>query len=99
MDELRRMSVQVQEALRRIPGASDVRDNMGPSRLDVKLLPNREALDFYEIDQDDLAYQVRFAMTDDEIGKFPLGGTETIWRFVSVWHGPAARVCRAVQHG
>ncbi len=76
MEELRHMSVQVQGALSRIPGASDVRDNLGPSRLDVKLLPNREALDFHQIDQNDLAYQVRFAMTDDEIGKFPLGGTE-----------------------
>ncbi|MEA2038734.1 MAG: efflux RND transporter permease subunit [Thermodesulfobacteriota bacterium] len=76
MEDLRRISLQVQAALREIPGTSDVRDNLGPSRLDVKLLPNREALDFYQIDQDDLACQIRFAMTDDEIGKFPLGGTE-----------------------
>lgn len=76
MEDLRRISLQVQAALREVPGTSDVRDNLGPSRLDVKLLPNREALDFYQIDQDDLAYQIRFAMTDDEIGKFPLGGTE-----------------------
>ncbi len=76
METLRQMSIQVQGALQRIPGASDVRDNLGPSRMDVKLLPNREALDFHGINQDDLAYQVRFAMTDDEIGKFPLEGTE-----------------------
>ncbi len=76
MDDLRRMSAQVQTAVRTIPGVSDVRDNLGPSRLDMKLHPNREALDFYQIDQDDLAYQIRFAMTDDEIGKFPLGGTD-----------------------
>ncbi|MBL7204362.1 MAG: efflux RND transporter permease subunit [Desulfobacteraceae bacterium] len=75
-EKLREMALQVQTALRRIPGATDVRDNLGASRSDVKFLPNREALDFYQIDQDDLAYQVRFAMTDDEIGKFPLGGTE-----------------------
>ena len=76
MEELRRMSAKVQATLRKIPGASDVRDNLGPSRLDVKLFPNREALDFYQINQNELAYQVRFAMTDDEIGKFPLSGTE-----------------------
>ncbi len=76
MERLREMSVQVQAALMGIPGASDVRDNLGPARQDVKFIPNREALDFYQIGQDDLAYQMRFAMTDDEVGKFPLGGTE-----------------------
>ncbi|HEJ83009.1 MAG TPA: efflux RND transporter permease subunit [Desulfobacteraceae bacterium] len=76
MERLREMSVQVQAALRGTPGASDVRDNLGSARQDVKFLPNREALDFYQIGQDDLAYQMRFAMTDDEVGKFPLGGTE-----------------------
>ncbi len=76
MERLREMSLQVQEALRGIRGASDVRDNLGPARQDVRFLPNREALDFHRIRQDDLAYQMRFAMTDDEVGKFPLGGTE-----------------------
>lgn len=76
MEMLREMSIAVQAALRGIPGTSDVRDNLGPSRQEVKFYPNREALDFYQIPQDDLAYQVRFAMTDDEVGKFPLGGTE-----------------------
>ncbi len=75
MEWLRNISLQVQEALRSIPGASDVRDNLGPPRLDLKLQPNREALDFYNIGQEDLAYQVRFAMTDEKIGKFPLPGT------------------------
>jgi multidrug efflux pump subunit AcrB len=76
MERLREMSSHVQAALRAIPGASDVRDNLGSARQDVKLLPNREALSFYGISQDDLAYQMRFAMTNDEVGKFPLGGTE-----------------------
>jgi len=76
MERLRDISVQVQAAVRGIPGASDVRDNLGAARQDVKFLPNREALDFYQIGHDDLAYQMRFAMTDDEVGKFPLGGTE-----------------------
>lgn len=76
MEKLREMAMQVQTALKTVPGASDVRDNLGPSRLDIKLIPNREFLDFYGIDQEDLAYQVRFAMTDEEIGKFPLKGTE-----------------------
>ncbi len=76
MDHLRRIAMQVTDALRAVPGATDVRDNLGPPRLDIKLLPNREALDFFEIDQRELAAQVRFAMTDEEIGKFPMPGTE-----------------------
>lgn len=75
MDMLRQTSLEVQEALRSIPGASDIRDNLGPSQVDMKLKPNREALDFYDINQEDLAYQVRFAMTDEKIGKFPMPGT------------------------
>jgi len=76
IEKLREISLQVQGVLKKIPGTADVRDNLGPSRLDVKFLPNREAIDFYQINQRDLAYQVRFAMTDDEIGKFSLKGTE-----------------------
>ncbi len=76
MERLRETALQVQSALRAIPGASDVRDNLGDPRLDIKLVPNREALDFYKIEQEDLAYQVRFAMTDEMIGEFPLEGTE-----------------------
>lgn len=75
MDLLRDMAAQVRDALRAIPGATDVRDNLGPPRLDIKLLPNREALDFFGIDPQDMAAQVRFAMTDEEIGKFPMPGT------------------------
>ncbi|MFH1241762.1 MAG: efflux RND transporter permease subunit [Pseudomonadota bacterium] len=61
-EKLREIVLQVQSALRAIPGASDVRDNLGPPRLDIKLVPKREALDFHRIDHEDLAYQVRFAM-------------------------------------
>ena len=76
MESLREISLQVQTALRKTRGITDIRDNLGPSRSDVKFLPNREALDFYQINQDELAHQIRFAMTEDEICKFPIGGTE-----------------------
>jgi len=75
MDRLRSISLDVQAALRKIPGTSDVRDNLGPSRSDAKLLPRRESLDFYGISQEDLAYQMRMAMTDIDAGRFPLSGT------------------------
>ena len=76
MERLRQLSAQVQDALATVPGATDVRDNLGPVRATVRVLPKREALDFYEIAADDLAQQIRFAMTDDEVGKFPAGGLQ-----------------------
>ncbi len=76
MDELRRISGEVQLALRGIPGTIDVRDDLGALRPDLKLLPRREALDFYGISQSDLAWQGRYNMTDNDIGDFPVGGGE-----------------------
>jgi len=76
MGTLRELSQQVQTALRAIPGAVDVRDNLGNVQVDIKLRPKREALDFYNITHDELASQIRFAMSDQEIGKFAIGGVE-----------------------
>jgi multidrug efflux pump subunit AcrB len=76
MDRLRAISKQVRAELRTVPGATDVRDNLGPVRNDIKAIPKREALDFYDIPMRDLAAQVRFAVTDEEVGTFPIGGTE-----------------------
>ncbi|ELS01804.1 cation/multidrug efflux pump [Xenococcus sp. PCC 7305] len=74
MDELRRISGEVQLALRKIPGAIDVRDDLGALRADIKLRPRREALSFYGLSDDDLATQGRYLMTDNDIGDFPIGG-------------------------
>lgn len=76
MDQLRENATRVKAALRNVRGVVDIRDNLGPTRPDIKLLPDREALNFYNLTHEDFAYQVRFAMTDDEIGKFPLEGLD-----------------------
>ncbi len=76
MEELRRISGEVQLALRKIPGAIDVRDDLGALRPDIKLRPRREALIFYGLADDDLALQGRYLMTDNDIGNFPVGGGE-----------------------
>ena len=76
MSELRRISGEVQLALREISGTVDVRDDLGPLRPDIKLRPRREAMNFYGIDPDDLALQGRYIMTDNDIGDFPIGGGE-----------------------
>ncbi len=76
MDRLRQISGEVQLALRQITGAIDVRDDLGALRSDIKLIPRREALNFYGLADDDLATQGRYLMTDNDIGDFPLGGGE-----------------------
>ena len=73
---LRELSGQVQQALREIPGTMDVRDDLGNLRQDYKLVPKREALDFYGISQEDLGEQGRYLMTDNRVGDFALGSGE-----------------------
>ena len=70
---LREISGQVQQALREILGTMDVRDDLGNLREDYKLVPKREALDFYGITQEDLGGQGRFLMTDNDVGDFAIG--------------------------
>ena len=76
MNELRSISEKVQQALRQIPGTSDVRDNLGDLQPDLKLLPKREALDFYGITEEELTNQARYYMTATEVGSFDLGGNQ-----------------------
>ncbi len=49
---------------------------LGALRSDIKLIPRREALNFYGLADDDLATQGRYLMTDNDIGDFPIGGGE-----------------------
>lgn len=76
MDQLRAISNQVQDALRKQPGTVGVRDNLGAVRTEINLIPRREAIDFHGLTQQDLAAQVRYAMGVGEVGKFALGGQE-----------------------
>ncbi|NEP01821.1 MAG: efflux RND transporter permease subunit [Symploca sp. SIO2E9] len=76
MNELRRISGEVQLALRQISGAIDVRDDLGVLRPDIKLRPRREAINFYGLSDQELSLQGRYLMTDNDIGDFPIGGGE-----------------------
>ncbi len=73
LQELRNISGQVQQVLREIPGTMDVRDDLGNLRDDYKLVPKREALNFYGISQDDLGSQGRYLMIDNDVGDFSVG--------------------------
>ena len=74
--ELRQISAEVQSTIRQIPGASGVRDNLGNLRSDLKLLPNREELDFYGLSEDELTTQARYYMSAVQVGDFATGGNQ-----------------------
>ncbi|MEM9903618.1 MAG: efflux RND transporter permease subunit [Cyanobacteria bacterium P01_D01_bin.44] len=76
LQTLREISSQVQQALREIPGTDDVRDDLGNLREDYKLVPKREALDFYGISQNEMGSQGRYLMIDNDIGDFSVGSGE-----------------------
>ncbi len=70
MDELQRLSRQVQGILSDTDGVVDVRDNIGMLKPQLALQPDREAANFFEINHGDLASQLRIAFSSDEVGKF-----------------------------
>ncbi|WP_228056633.1 efflux RND transporter permease subunit [Microcoleus sp. LEGE 07076] len=57
LDEIRQVSQEVQMALRQVAGTTDVRDNLGALEQDLRLIPKREALSFYNLSEDELASQ------------------------------------------
>lgn len=76
IDTLRELSRNVQDLLVQVPGASDVRDNLGSVKAEIALVPIREAVDFFGLTQQDLAAQLRLALSNDPIGTFVTLGPE-----------------------
>jgi multidrug efflux pump subunit AcrB len=76
MDRLRQLSIDVRQALAKIPGTTDVRDTLGPIRFSWQFTPQHEALDFYGISETSFASQMRIAMSSDKIGEFVMPGTQ-----------------------
>lgn len=62
--------------LETVEGATDVRDNIGAWRSQLRIFPDHEALSFYGISEDSLMAQLRLATEADEIGKFKVEGVE-----------------------
>lgn len=74
LDALRQTTQGVKEALRAVPGAVDITDNLGLVRPTLEVEPDLEALDFFGISVADYAAQVRLGFAEDEALKFPVGG-------------------------
>ena len=76
MPQLQELSAEVQALLEEESGVVDVRDNLGSVAGEIALRPNREALDFFGLTQADLAAQIRFALSNDQVGEFVTPGPE-----------------------
>jgi multidrug efflux pump subunit AcrB len=76
MAKLQELSEEVQALLGDESGVVDIRDNLGSVTGEIALRPNREALDFFGLTQADLAAQIRFALSNDQVGEFVTPGPE-----------------------
>lgn len=84
LEMLRQLSGEVQLALRDIEGIREVRDDLGALLPDLKLLPKREALDFYGLTAADLAQQARYYTSSTDVGDFiPSGEGESLGMLLS----------------
>jgi multidrug efflux pump subunit AcrB len=86
LDVLRSLAAEVRAMLAEVPGATDLRDNLGPPAMKVRLEPRAEALDFYGLSQQELAAQLRLYMEADPVARFAKPG-EDLDIFLGVrWH-------------
>lgn len=76
LSKLRQISQQVQRELEQIPGTTDVRDNLGALQPDLRLIPKREELNFYDLSEQELASQARYYTTTNDVGDFAVGSGE-----------------------
>ena len=76
MAELSQVAKQVEAVLAKVQGVTDVRNNLGPWKTQVRVSANPEALSFHGISEPDFASQLRLATEADEYGKFKVAGVE-----------------------
>ncbi|WP_281558032.1 efflux RND transporter permease subunit [Thalassomonas sp. RHCl1] len=76
METLSEIARQVEHELSAIEGVTDVRNNLGPWKSQVRVIANAEALNFHGITEQDFASQLRIATEADEYGKFKIAGIE-----------------------
>ncbi|MGP1382212.1 MAG: efflux RND transporter permease subunit [Thainema sp.] len=76
LSQLRQISQQVQLVLRQVPGATDVRDNLGALQEDLRLIPKREELSFYDLSEDELAAQAQYYTRAIDVGDYAIGGDQ-----------------------
>ena len=76
MAKLTEIAKLLEQQLSAIPGVTDVRNNLGPWKSQVKLTAKPEMLNFYGISESELGAQLRMATEADEYGKFKTQGVD-----------------------
>lgn len=76
VEELRDIAADLSVLLAVTQGVTDVRDNLGAFRTEVRFTARAEALSFYGLTEEALMDQIRIAMTADKIGTFSMSGDE-----------------------
>ena len=76
LTQLREISQSVQRLMRQIPGATDVRDNLGALQPDLRLIPKREELSFYGLSEEQLTSQAQYYTRAIDVGDFAIGGNQ-----------------------
>ncbi|PSU32262.1 efflux RND transporter permease subunit [Photobacterium lutimaris] len=69
-------AAEVKAALAQVPGSSDINDNLGPARHEVRFSFKHEMLSFHQLSESDVSQQIRVAMEQDEIGHFKIEGID-----------------------
>lgn len=70
MTKLRYIALEVGKELSKIKGVVDVRNNIGPERLEMHFRPMHEAMDHFKIDQSELGGQMVAYMENEKVAKF-----------------------------
>jgi len=76
ISELRKLANQVEIEIAKVNGVTDVRNNLGYFKSQVKIFADGESLSFHGITEDQFSAQLRLATEADEIGKFKMPGTD-----------------------
>lgn len=86
---LKELSIEVRKVLARTPGIVDIRDNIGPPSMELRLTPQEEALDFHQVSRQELASQMIALMEQEKIGTFRRSGNDTDMdiRLGTLWPG------------
>ncbi|MBO9451325.1 efflux RND transporter permease subunit [Tropicibacter sp. R16_0] len=87
LEGVQRISQQVQQMLRQIPGLSDIRDNLGQARVETTIKPKREVLERYGLTEEDFNAQLTHYLGDYEAAKMRnrTGGDDLEIRVETYW--------------
>jgi multidrug efflux pump subunit AcrB len=74
--ELRKISLDVRQQLARVPGAVDIRDNLGVPLREIRFSFIPERLSFHQLTEQNVVRQIRMWMAEDEYGHFKWRGLQ-----------------------